>query len=126
MRTLVAMATALLVGVGTVWAASIEGSWHGSGQVRLKGGHVENVRCRISYEAGSGRTFVISATCAHSNGIFKQSGRVVQVSDTSYTGHVYSDQYGIAGDLSIKVSGSRQTLTAKSERGSATLTLNRQ
>lgn len=126
MRTLLAIWMALVLGAGAAWAASIEGNWSGSGQVRLRGGQIETVRCRVNYQAGSGRTFVITATCAHSNGIFKQSGRVVQIGDNDYTGHVYSDQYGVAGELSIRVSGDKQTLTAKSDNGSATITLSRQ
>ena len=126
MRTILAIFLTLPLASGAAWAASITGSWQGSGKVRLSGGQVENVRCRVSYEEGTGRTFVISATCAHSNGIFKQSGRVVQINDSTYTGRLYSDQYGVAGDLSVRVSGSRQTVTAKSDRGSATLTLSRQ
>jgi len=126
MRTFLAISAALMLTASAAWAASIEGNWQGSGRVKLSGGQVENVRCRVSYEASTGRTFVITATCAHSNGIFKQSGRVVQINDSTYTGRLYSDQYGVAGDLSVRVSGSRQTVTAKSNNGSATLTLSRQ
>lgn len=126
MRTLLATSVALLLAASSAWAASITGSWQGSGRVTLNGGQIETVRCRVSYEAGSGRTFVISATCAHSNGIFKQTGRVVQINDSTYTGRLYSDDYGVAGDLKIRVSGSRQTVTATSDNGSASLTLSRQ
>lgn len=110
---------------GASAAASIEGNWQGSGTIRLSGGQVEKVRCRVNYRAGTGRTFVISASCAHSNGMFKQTGRVVRLNDSSYTGRLYSEQYGVAGDLSIRVSGNRQTVTATSERGAATLNLSR-
>jgi hypothetical protein len=126
MRTFLTTFLTLLLGANAAWAASIAGNWQGSGRVKLSGGQVENVRCRVSYEESTGRTFVITATCAHSNGIFKQSGRVVQINDSTYTGRLYSEQYGVAGDLSVRVSGSRQTVTATSKNGSATLSLSRQ
>lgn len=104
-------------------AGSIEGNWNGSGVAVLKSGEKEPIRCRISYEKSSGRTFTISANCAHANGTFQQSGRIVQTSETSFSGRLYSDQYSVAGDISISLTGSSQTLKAVSEKGQATLTL---
>lgn len=104
-------------------SASIEGRWSGGGVAALKDGQREPVRCRVSYEKSTGRTFLINANCSHSNGTFQQSGRITQLSANSYSGRLYSDQYSVAGQLSISVSGSRQTLTATSDKGRATLTL---
>lgn len=104
-------------------AASIVGNWSGSGRATLKNGEVERVRCRIKYDQGSGRTFVIYVDCSHSNGTFQVSGRVVQHSDTSYSGRLYSDQYSVSGQVSVKVSGNSQTLTATSKKGTATVSL---
>lgn len=115
-----------LTGEHAANAASIEGSWSGSGTVRLTEGGTEAVRCRIRYEKGSGRTFVLHVTCAHSNGTFKVSGRIVQLNGSQYSGRLYSDQYSVAGDVGISVSGTRQTLTAKSKKGSATVKLTKQ
>ncbi|MDH3579988.1 MAG: hypothetical protein OEM91_05100 [Hyphomicrobiales bacterium] len=116
-----------LLGEHAANAASIEGNWSGSGTVRLTEGGTEAVRCRIRYEKGSGRTFVLHVTCAHSNGTFKVSGRIVQLSGGNrYSGRLYSDQYSVAGDVGISVSGTRQTLTAKSKKGSATVKLTKQ
>jgi len=130
MHFLIPAFLALALGVTTLTgdaaAASIEGSWAGGGTVRLKDGGVEKVRCRVKYEPGTGKTFVLYANCAHSNGTFQQSGRVVQRSSSQYTGRLYSEQYSVSGDVSIKVSGSRQTVTAVSPKGSATLTLRKQ
>lgn len=107
-------------------AAPIAGSWAGNGSVKLKTGQTEKVRCRIRYENGSGRTVVLYVTCSHANGIFKVSGRVVKINGTYYTGRLYSEQYGTAGDVGITVKGNRQTVKAKSTQGVATVILNRQ
>ncbi|MGI9384418.1 MAG: hypothetical protein ACR2PO_14795, partial [Methyloligellaceae bacterium] len=96
------------------------------GTVRLTGGQVEKVRCRMRYEKGSGRTFVLYVTCAHANGTFQQSGRIVKLGEGRYAGRMRSDQYSVSGDISIRVSGRRQTLTAKSPKATATVVLTKQ
>lgn len=119
------VALGALAGPGVALAASISGTWSGNGTVNLNTGEKEVVRCRIRYEEGSGNTFVLHVTCAHSNGTFQQSGRVVQLSANSYSGRLYSDQYDVSGDVTIIVSGNRQTITAKSAKGTAYLVLTR-
>lgn len=104
-------------------AASIEGSWSGGGTVQLTSGGVERVRCRVRYEKSTGRTFVLHVTCAHANGTFRLSGRVVKLSASRYSGRLYSDEYSVSGKVSVRVSGTRQTVTAKSSKGTATVTL---
>ncbi len=110
-------------GANVAKAASIAGSWSGGGSVKLSSGQVEKVSCRIRYEQGSGRTFVLYVTCAHSNGTFQVSGRIVKLSNSRYSGRLYSEQYGTAGDVGISVSGNRQTVKAKSSKGTATVML---
>lgn len=106
-------------------AANILGNWKGRGSVKLTSGQVEPVSCSIKYEAGdtTGKTFVLHATCATTAGTFKQSGRVVQRSGSSYSGRLYSDQYSVSGDVSVSVSGSNQTLRVSSPKGSGNLSL---
>jgi len=113
-------------GANVAKAASIAGSWSGGGSVKLTSGQVEKVRCRIRYEKGSGRTVVLYVTCAHSNGTFEVSGRIVKLNNNYYSGRLYSEQYGTAGDVSISVSGNRQTVKAKSSKGMATVILTKQ
>ena len=129
MRNLVIGCLTLMIGLaaGAVGAdaASVTGSWAGSGKVKLKTGQVEPIRCRIRYEESSGRTFVMTVNCAHANGTFKQSGRVVKKSASRYTGRLYSQEYGVSGDISITVNGKSQTLRAKSAKGTASITLRR-
>lgn len=127
MRYVITCLLALLIssfaGVDVAKAASIAGSWKGKGSVRLTNGRVESIRCGIRYEEGSGRTVVLYVTCAHANGTFKVSGRIVKRSNTYYAGRLYSEQYGTAGDVGITVNGSRQSVKATSDKGTASLIL---
>ena len=123
---LLTMVVGAFAGVDVAKAASIVGSWSGGGSVKLTSGQVEKVRCRIRYEKGSGRTVVLYVKCAHSNGSFQVSGRIVKLSNSYYSGRLYSEQYGTAGDVGVSVSGNRQTVTAKSSKGTATVILTKQ
>lgn len=124
---LLAVAFSLPLGATADAAASIVGSWSGRGSVRLKeSGQVEPVSCSVRYEVGGGRTFVLSARCATTAGTFQQSGRVVQNSTNSYSGRLYSDQYAVSGNVSISVSGSRQTVRVSSPKGSGSISLRKQ
>ncbi|MDA7948139.1 MAG: hypothetical protein MPJ78_11770 [Hyphomicrobiaceae bacterium] len=130
MRYLLSSVFAVLLGmaltIDTAGAASITGAWRGNGLVKLTSGKAERIRCRIRYEEGSGRTFVVHVSCAHAHGTFQTSGRVVKLSNTRYTGRLYSEQHDVAGDVSISVNGRKQHIKATSSKGSATVTLTRQ
>ncbi len=109
-------------------AASIIGSWAGRGSVTLiPSGQVEPVSCRVSYEKGDdkGRTFVLRATCATTAGTFVQTGRVVKLSSSKYSGSLYSDQYAVSGKVKISISGSRQTILVSSKTARGVLNLSR-
>ena len=123
---LLTLAFGVLTNASSASAASLEGSWRGGGKVKLADGQVEPVRCRLRYEKGDGRTFVLYANCAHANGTFQQSGRIVKLGANRYSGRMRSDQYSVSGQVSIRVNGKRQTLTAKSLRGTATVVLTKQ
>lgn len=103
----------------------ISGAWSGGGSVKLKEGGVERVRCRISYEKSTGRTFLMHASCAHSNGTFKQTGRIVQVSGNSFQGSLRSDQYSVSGNVAISVNGNSQRISVSSPKGSGSISLSR-
>lgn len=108
-------------------ADPIEGAWSGNGTVRLKDGTVEPVRCRVSYSDGGGnKTFVLNANCATTANTFQQDGRVVFIGGSRYSGRLYSTQYDVSGDVTVSVSGGRQTVSVSSPKGSASLTLNKQ
>lgn len=120
------IALALVSFAAPSFAGPIEGGWKGSGRAKLKGGQVEPVSCRLSYSKDTGRTYLVNVNCSHSAGTFHVTGRVVEQSSTKYTGRLYSDQYSVAGNVSINVNGNVQTITAVSERGTARLKLRKQ
>ncbi len=121
---LLTLAVGSFAGVDALQAASITGSWKGSGSVKLTNGRVEKIRCGIKYEEGAaGKTVVLYVSCSHANGTFKVSGRIVKRSRNYYAGRLYSEQYGTAGDVGVTVKGNRQTVTAKSSKGIASLIL---
>jgi len=103
----------------------LTGAWSGGGTVNLAKGGAEKLRCRVSYEKSTGRTFLMHASCAHSSGTFKQTGRVVQISGSRFTGSLYSDQYSVSGDVAINVSGNSQRISVKSPKGSGSLSLSK-
>lgn len=117
--TALALALSLPLLTNASAAASIIGSWKGRGSVTLiPSGHVETVRCKVSYEKGDdrGKTFVLHATCATTAGTFSQTGRVVKLSPSRYTGRLYSGQYKASGLVSISIRGSKQTVIVTSAK----------
>ncbi len=120
---LLTLAFGPLASVGHAKPAAIVGSWIGGGSVTLTSGQVEKVRCRLSFEKDTGRTFILSANCSTTNGTFRQSGRVVQLKGNRYSGRLYSKQYSASGKVTISVRGRRQTLSVTSDKGYGTITL---
>lgn len=117
------LALALMADAASARADSLSGAWSGSGTVRLKSGQVEKVRCRVSYSKSTGKTYLLTARCAHSAGTFAQTGRVVQISGTRFRGRLYSEQYQATGNVVIAISGGRQTISVSSPKGSARFAL---
>jgi len=124
--SLFALALAVLIVPDAAKAASIAGGWRGDGLVHLKSGRAEKIRCRIRYEKSSGRTLVVHVTCAHAHGVFKTSGRIVKLSNTRYSGRLYSEQFDVAGNVTVNVRGNRQSVRATSSKGWASVNLTRQ
>lgn len=105
-------------------ADPLEGSWSGGGTVRHQGG-TETVRCRVSYAKSTGRTLTFDATCATTAGKFQQSGRVVALGGSRYTGRAYSKDYQVTGKIQLTVRGAKQSIRVTSPKGSANLTLSK-
>lgn len=120
---LLTLAFGQLASVSHAKPSPIEGSWIGGGSIKLKSGQIEKVRCRLSFQKSSGKTFVMSANCSTTNGTFRQSGRVVQLKGNRYSGRFYSEQYSVSGKVTISVRGRRQTLSVTSAKGSGSITL---
>ena len=122
---LLAVIFTMSTGSDAAKAGSIAGAWSGEGLVSLTTGQSEKIRCRLRYEESSGRTLVVHVTCSHAHGVFKTTGRVVKLSNTRYSGRLYSEQHDVAGQVTISVNGRSQKVRATSSKGSATVNLTR-
>lgn len=105
-------------------AAELSGTWSGTGSVKPKDGKTESVRCRVTYSP-EGSAVGVSATCASSSTTIRQTGSLTKVSDSKYVGDFYNSEYDISGRVRVSVSGSSQTVTFSSPRGSGSLSLSR-
>lgn len=103
-------------------AASIEGSWRGSGIVSYRGG-ADKVRCRVTFSRVSAKSFAVSSQCATETGRYDASGRVVASGANRYFGLVQGR--GVTGKVVIVQHGNRLSVAATSRRGSAKLNLSR-
>ncbi len=119
------LAIGILGFAGPASADALSGAWSGGGTVRLSSGHVEKVRCRVRYSKSTGKTFLLNATCSTTGGTFAQTGRVVQTKGNNFRGRLYSDEYSVSGNVSISVSGQRQTIRISSSKGSGRLALSK-
>lgn len=104
-------------------AASLSGTWSGSGYVNPKDGPREKVRCRISYAQQSKTVFGVRAVCATTSTKIIQTGEVLMVNPNRYVGDFYNSQYDVSGRVRVKLSGSRQTVTFSSKSGSGSMSL---
>ncbi len=120
---LLLVALALVLSIGQADAASLEGTWSGSGVANPKDGPREKVRCRISYKRESEKVFGLTATCATRSNKIQQTGKLLMVSATSYVGDFYNPAHDVSGRVRVVIRGSRQTVTFQSARGSGRVTL---
>ena len=102
--------------------ATIEGSWRGSGIVSHRGS-ADAVRCRVTFSRVTAKSFGVSAQCATDTGRYDVSGRVVGSGGDRYSGWVTTNNQG--GLAVIVRHGNRLSVTVKSRRGSAKLSLSR-
>lgn len=108
----------------TASADMLSGTWSGSGSVSPKEGKTEAVRCKVTYSP-EGSAVSVTATCASSSTTIHQTGSLSKVSDSKYVGDFYNSQYDISGRVRVTISGSSQTVTFSSPRGSGSLHLSR-
>ena len=104
-------------------AASLEGSWSGTGFVKPNDSKRQKVRCRITYSKETGKVFRVRAACATTSNKFVQTGRVLKVSSKRYIGDFYNQQFDVSGRVRVSMSGSRQTVSFSSLKGHGRVTL---
>ncbi len=101
----------------------IVGRWVGSGYAHVTNGESEKVRCRISYDRQSAKTFTMHAVCASPSTRILQTGTVLQATDNTYIGHLHNQDFNVKARVRIVVSGSIQTIYIKADEGSGKITL---
>jgi hypothetical protein len=104
--------------------ATIEGSWSGSGIAKLRN-RVDRVVCRVNFARIEGKSFRVSALCSTGGRRYEESGRVTSVGGNRYTGWVFNEQFNERGSVQLSQRGSRLSVTVRSGRGTANLTLSR-
>ncbi len=124
--TSIAVYTLAVIVIGfpmTSHAASLEGTWSGTGFVNPKDSKKQKVRCRITYSRESSKVFGVRAACATTSNKFVQTGRVLKVNSKRYIGDFYNPQFDVSGRVRVSVSGSRQTVSFSSLKGRGRVTL---
>lgn len=116
--------TLVLGSMPAIAADGLSGTWSGSGSVSPKDGKTESVRCKVTYSP-EGAAVGVSATCASASNTIRQTGSLTMVSPNKYVGDFYNSEYDISGRVRVTVSGSSQTVTFSSPRGSGSLSLSR-
>lgn len=104
---------------------SIEGLWSGGGYAEVESGKRERVRCRVRYTRETPDVFGVSAVCASQSVKLTQTGTVSRVGSNRFAGEFYNPEYDISGRVRVVVSGSSQSVTLTSARGSGSLSLSR-
>lgn len=104
-------------------AASLSGTWSGSGYVNPKDGPRESVRCRITYSQESATVYGVKAVCATTSTKIIQTGEVLMVNPSRYVGDFYNSQYDVSRRVRVSLRGVRQTVTFSSKKGHGSMTL---
>jgi hypothetical protein len=120
-----ALAVTFSVGAVAVPEARSEGlagSWSGGGVVRYASGQSERARCHAHY-SGGGNAVTVSATCATPSGSVSQSANLRRVGANSYAGSFFNPQYNTSGSIHVTVRGNSQSVSLRSNTGSASLSL---
>ena len=97
-------------------AASIEGSWIGSGTVSHRA-NADRVQCRVRYTKSSENNYATSSVCTAEHGRYEISGGN-RYQGTSTSGNE-------TGRVIMVHRGNQQSVTVTSPSGSAKLTLSR-
>lgn len=119
MVSLIALSAAFMPALA---AASLEGSWRGSGIVTHRRG-ADPVRCRVTFTRVTAKSFAVSSPCTTKTGRYEVTGRVVSSGPNRYFGQLQGQGQG--GRTVIVQNGNRLSVTVTGGRGSARLSLSR-
>jgi hypothetical protein len=74
-------------------AASLQGSWLGSGVVTHRRG-ADPVRCRVTFSKVSATSFAVSSQCTTKTGRYEVAGRVASSGANRYSGQLQGQGQG--------------------------------
>lgn len=106
-------------------AVSLEGLWTGGGYAVVEGGKRERVSCRVRYSRETPDVFGVSAVCASASVKLTQIGTVSRAGSNRFVGDFYNAEFDISGRVRVVVSGTSQSVTLSSARGTGSLSLSR-
>lgn len=119
----------VVIGVSLIWnadsalAASLDGTWSGSGTVQPDKGEKEKARCRAVFKKYSEKSYKVAAKCSiPSLGVVRQVAVVKKTGENKYTGKFFNSDYNVRGIITIIVKGDKQTVSLKADAGSAFFT----
>lgn len=130
-RLVLVRATAVFVAVAgssggaAAQGAALDGMWTGGGYVAVESGKRERVSCRVRYSRENPDVFGVHAVCASQSVKLTQTGTVSRAGPNRFVGDFYNAEYDISGRVRVIVSGSSQTVTLTSARGTGSLSLSR-
>ncbi len=132
-KPVLTLAAALILAAALLWAplsaranaASLAGTWSGSGAISLASGQKEKARCRAQYSPAGGSGFAMSATCATQSAKVEQTARLKKVGANSYVGKFYNAEYGVSGSIRVTLNGNRQSVWLSGVAGTASFSLSR-
>lgn len=104
------IATGAVANPGVTPFGALDGSWTGTGQVRLESGQSENLKCKGYYKAkDAGTGLGLSILCASANSRIELRATLV-ASGGRVSGTWEERTFNAAGDVTGQVSDSRITL----------------
>jgi hypothetical protein len=106
-------------------AATLAGFWTGLGVISSGLGAGERARCHAHYAAKSETTFLVTARCATGSGPLSQTANLRKVSENTYAGSFYNEEYNISGRMQVVVRGDTQRVTLISSSATAAFTMKR-
>ena len=107
--------------------SQLNGSWSGSGQMRLEGGRTENLRCRASYiDRNSGSSLGISLRCASASSKVDLRANLKASAGTRVSGQWEEREFSTGGNASGTASGNHVSLAISGDvlTGSMSVTTN--
>ena len=125
LQFVLAAATLCFVCGEVTGAELLQGSWGGRGYVKPSDGERQTVNCRVTYTPHGSNVVAVSATCSSETTTIHQTGQLSMVRPNRYVGDFHNSEYDISGRIQVSVSGSSQTVTFSSPRGSGSLSLSR-